>query len=121
MNAAADAVSNAERGVAEIAAALAKWYADHAPIRRLWALEGSSGLEVLVALEPTSDGDDTLPIWFSNRRHWTNDLRQLLQRDVQLRMVVLDDFGEFDVDPDAVMITQLSWRVSWSLDDPFHN
>lgn len=34
MNAVLDAASTVEREVSEIAAALARWYADHAPIRR---------------------------------------------------------------------------------------
>jgi hypothetical protein len=92
---------------------LKKWYANHDTVRRLWAIERSSALEILVALEPTSDGDDTLPIWLANRRNWSDDLRQLAQREVQLRLVVLDDLGEFSVSPDAVTIAELSWRASW--------
>lgn len=117
----ADATPITQPRAPDVAAALERWYAAHSQIRRLWAVEGSLGLQVLVALEPTADGGDTLPIWLANRRHWVNDLRQLTQREVQLRLVVLDDFGEFYVNPDAVTIAQLSWRVSWSLDDSSPN
>ena len=70
MNAVADTASTAEPEVTEIAAALARWYADHSPIRRLWAIEDPVALKVLVALEPTSDGDDTLPVWLANSGLW---------------------------------------------------
>jgi hypothetical protein len=96
-----------------IAEALKSWYANHDTVRRLWAIEGPAALEVLVALEPTSDGDDTLPVWLANRRNWASDLREIAQRDVQLRLVVLDDLGEFDVRPGAVTIAELGWRASW--------
>ena len=113
MNAVAEAVSTAEPEVAEIATALARWYADHSPIRRLWAVEDSVALKVLVALEPTSDGDDTLPVWLANNGGWANDLRLRLQREVQLQLVVSGASGESYVNPDAVTIAEVSWRDSW--------
>ena len=113
MNAVADAVSIAERGPKEIAAALAKWYADHSQIRRLWAIEDPGSVQVLPALEPMSDGDDTLPVWLANSRDWANGLRLRLQREVQLQLVSAGDFGESYVDPDAITIAEVSWRDSW--------
>jgi hypothetical protein len=97
----------------EIAAALTRWYADHASIRRLWAIDAAPALTILVALEPTSDGDDTLPVWLANYRSWASDLRLLVQRDVQLQLVVPGTFGEALVDPDAVTIAEVSWRDAW--------
>lgn len=119
MNAVIDAASTAEREVAEIAAALARWYAAHAPIRRLWAIEGPVALKVLVALEPTSDGDDTLPVWLASNRAWANDLRLLARREVQLQLVELGAFAESYVNPDAVTIAEVSWRDAWQPNDLF--
>lgn len=105
--------STAAENVSDIATALAKWYGARASIRRMWAIDRSAALEVLVALEPTPDGGETLPIWLANKRHWTYELQQLAQRDVQLKLVALDDFGEFYPDPEAALIAELHWRVSW--------
>jgi hypothetical protein len=113
MNAVAEAVSLAEPKVAGIAAALARWYADHASIRRAWAIEDVLALKILVTLEPTFDGDDTLPVWLANNRDWANDLRLRMQREVQLQLVVSDGFGESSVNAHAVAIAEVSWRDSW--------
>lgn len=96
-----------------IAASLNSWYTDHAQVRGLWATAGSNVLDIRVALEPTSDGDDTLPIWLANRGHWASELQQLTCCEIQLRLVVLDELGEFDVDPDTATIAELKWRASW--------
>lgn len=97
----------------EIAAALTKWYADHPSIRRLWAIDAPLALTILVALEPTSDGDDTLPVWLANYREWASDLRLLVRRDVQLQLVVPGTFGEALVDPGAITIAEVNWRDAW--------
>ena len=99
--------------IPEIATALAKWYADHSSIRRLWATADAIALRILVVIEPTSDGDDTLPIWLANRHWWTNDLQLRLKREVQLQLVVSGSAGELDADGDAVTIVDVSWRDSW--------
>ncbi len=108
-----NATSTATESEPDVATALAKWYGARASIRQLWAIDRSAALEVLVALEPTPDGGDTLPIWFANKRYWTCELQELARRDVQLKLVVLDDFGEFYTDPDANVIAEMKWRVSW--------
>jgi hypothetical protein len=99
--------------IPEIATALAKWYADHSSIRRLWATADAIALRILVAIEPTSDGDDTLPIWLANKHWWTSDLRLRLKREVQLQLVVSGSEGELGADGDAVTIVDVSWRDSW--------
>jgi hypothetical protein len=91
-------------------AALERWYAEHASIRRLWAIEDPISLVVFVALEPTSDGDDAFPVWFAHQSRWRSDLEQLTRRAVQLKLIVAGAFGEPDVDRDAVTI---GWRDSW--------
>jgi hypothetical protein len=98
---------------ADIAATLAEWYADHSPIRHLWATEHQHSLTVLVALEPTSDGDDPLPIWLASNRDWAHELRLRVQREVQLQIVAADTFGAPCVNQEAVTIAEVSWRDSW--------
>src|SRR5918992_3274927 len=75
-------------------AALARWYADHSAIRRLWAIEDPLALIVFIALEPTSDGDDTLPLWFAHQSNWRSDLEVLIRREVQLKLIVPGAFAE---------------------------
>ena len=97
----------------ELAAALAQWYAEHAAIRRLWAIDDPVGLVVLVTLEPTSDGDDTMPVWLANERTWTNDLALRTRREVRLKPIV----GGIDaaaVAAGAATIAELGWRDFWS-------
>jgi len=99
-----------DHDVAELPTALAQWYGAEPSIRRLWAIEARDALIVFVALEPTSDGDDTLPVWFANNRAWTNDLKSLTQREVQLQLSVSGVLDKSDVDADAAMIVALDWR-----------
>ena len=98
----------------DIAAALAQWYTDNAAIRRLRAVEAAVGLVVLVTLEPTSDGDDTLPIWLANQREWSDRLTQLTRREVQLLPVAANEYEGSPVDAGAVTIAELGWRDFWS-------
>ena len=93
----------------DVTSALASWYAHQSSIRRLWAVEESLSLVVYVALEPSSDGDDALPVWLANQRDWTDDLRRATRRDVQLQLMASGSLEE----PDGTAIAQLSWRDSW--------
>lgn len=94
--------------------ALAQWYAAHASIRRLWAIDDQDALRVFVTLEPTSDGEDTLPVWLAMNDDWANDLRARTQREVQLQLIISGGFEAPHVDTDAPMIAELSWRDSWT-------
>jgi hypothetical protein len=96
-----------------VSTALARWYADHSSIRRLWAVDDADALVVFVALEPSSDGDDALPVWLANQHSWTHDLRRATDRDVQLKLLVPGGFEDPDMDADAVTIAELSWRDPW--------
>lgn len=93
----------------DLAAALSKWYCDHATIRRLWAFDDSPALVVYVTLEPSSDGDDALPVWLAHQHRWSGELRRLTQREVRLQLI---SFGELDED-DQGAIVQLNWRDDW--------
>lgn len=93
---------------------LASWYAAHASIRRLWAVEDEDALlSVFVTLEPTSDGDDPLPVWLAKSDDWASDLSALTHREVQLNLIVSGTSERSYVDTDAAMIAELSWRDSW--------
>jgi hypothetical protein len=113
MNAVAATALTAEPRVVDIATVLAKWYAEHASIRRLRAVADSVALRVLVSIEPTSDGDDTLPVWLAKNRDWAHELQQRLQRVVQLQLVVLGTSGESQFDAAAITIAEVGWRDSW--------
>lgn len=96
----------------EIAAALGKWYDATPDIRRLRATQQASVIHVLIALEPTADDDDTLPIWLAKSSRWMNDLQSLTNRDMHLEMSVSAAFDESPLGPETPMITELSWRDS---------
>lgn len=96
-----------------VSTALARWYADHSSIRRLWAVDDPDGLVVFVALEPSSDGDDALPVWLANRHSWTHDLRRATERDVQLKLFASGVIDDTDIAADAITIAELSWRDAW--------
>lgn len=114
MNFASNRFSTDEQEVTEIPTTLAGWYAAHSSIRRLWAVEDRDALIVFVTLEPTSDGDDALPVWLARKHAWANDLRSLAHREVQLKLIASDVFDEPCVNTDAVVIAELSWRDSWA-------
>lgn len=61
-----DPPESAGLNVSPESAALAAWY--HPAVRHLWAIKNAQGLRVIVRLEPTLDGDDTLPGWIANNR-----------------------------------------------------
>jgi len=58
---------NAERSGTPASIALTDWYASRSAVRRLWAIEDSQIIRVIVTLEPTHDGNDTHPVWIANR------------------------------------------------------
>jgi hypothetical protein len=111
MNAVVNRSLATEQEVTEVPNALARWYAANSSIRRLWAIEDPIVLIVFVALEPTSDGDDALPVWLANNRAWASDLNLLTNRDVHMELIV-SGFDESHVNSDSV-IAELSWRDSW--------
>lgn len=102
-----------------MSAALSNWYAAHSPVRRLRAIDDPAALIVYIWLEPTSDGDDALPVWLANSRRWANDLMLLADREVQLNLLVSGTAAESHVDVDAdaaaTVVAELSWRDSWDL------
>lgn len=113
MNAAIDRAPSSEQELAQLSLTLAKWYAARSSIRRLWAIDESATLLVLVSLEPTSDGDDPLPVWFAHEREWATDLRARLNRDVRLQLLASGASAPSHVSGAAAIIAELSWRDPW--------
>jgi len=97
--------------VSAAAAVLVKWYAAHSIVRRLWAIEGSGAIRVVVALEPTPDGDDTQPAWLANSWTWAQELRHRLQRHVHLELINEPSARvAASCDSASALITEISWR-----------
>jgi hypothetical protein len=96
------------------AAFLSSWYASHPVVRRLWAIEADAMLRIVVMLEPTPDGDDTLPAWLANSRTWARELQLRMDRAVRLEMIGERSSIQSIIDGKDVLITELSWR------DPAH-
>lgn len=97
----------------ELPNTLARWYAAQSSIRRLRAVEDEDALLVFIALEPTSDGDDTLPVWLARSHDWANDLRSLTRRDVRLELLASNLFEVPHVGTDAAIVAELDWRETW--------
>lgn len=107
-------MNRADHETADIPTALASWYAAQSSIRNLWAIDSPVVLNIFVKLEPTSDGDDTLPVWFAKSRDWADDLRKRTHREVQLELIVTDVLPETHLDTDSAMIAELGWRDPWA-------
>jgi hypothetical protein len=105
--------------VIEAAVLLAGWYAAHPVVRRLWAIRDSRRMRVIVALEPTLDGDDIYPAWLANGGEWTRELQSLMHEPVLLDVIDEPSLGEFAAGMDGVVVAKLFWRDSSMLsDDP---
>ncbi len=113
MTLAAHQFVNEDQEARSISTRLAAWYDAHASVRHLWAIETARLLTVCVSLEPTSDGDDCLPIWLAMSHEWMSDLQSIIPREVQLRFVASDGLPPSYVTGDAVMLAEIDWRESW--------
>ncbi|RPH55000.1 MAG: hypothetical protein EHM84_00420 [Lysobacterales bacterium] len=91
---------------------LAKWYAVHPAVRRLWAISDSQRMRVIVTLEPTHDGDDIYPAWLANGHEWTHELQLLMGWPVQMEVTDEPSLVEFAAGADGVLVAELFWRDS---------
>jgi hypothetical protein len=91
-------------------AAVATWYAAHSSVRRLWAIRDAYGLRVLVTLEPTHDGDDTLPAWLANCHAWAQELQLCMDDSVRLERLDEPVFDGAAIDAESSLVATLSWR-----------
>ena len=105
-----DAPLDGVQATTAAAAVLAKWYASHSVVRRLWAIEEIEVIRVVVTLEPTHDGDDVQPAWLANSRTWAQELQLRMHRTVRLEMINEPSHIESSFDRDSALITEMSWR-----------
>jgi hypothetical protein len=111
MNTNRDALLDRGQTVTAAAAILGKWYASHSIVRRLWAIEASEAIRIVLTLEPTLDGDDTQPAWLANSWSWAQELRVRLQRQVHLELINEPSARvEASCDIASASITEISWR-----------
>ncbi len=97
---------------ADLSAALSRWYAANASIRRLLAIQDTRAIQVFVMLEPSSDGDDALPVWLAYARTWERDLASLTEHEVRLELFEAVGPAAPMIVPDSV-IAHLHWRDFW--------
>ena len=90
--------------------ALASWYDSQPAIRRLWCIREEERLRVVIAIEPTLDGDDVYPTWFANVEVWTSELRQAMRSLVQLELIEESRCAGIEIDDDGFVIADLFWR-----------
>lgn len=91
-------------------AVLAGWYTTHSVVRRLWAIAVAETIHVVVALEPTVDGDDTQPAWLADSGHWVRELRSRMRETVHLELITEPWQIDSPFGSDATLITEISWR-----------
>ena len=96
--------------IVEESLALARWYDAHPSIRRLVGITVGEGLRVIVAIDPTLDDDDILPVWLANTRIWTKELCVQTGRFVQLELTQDLPADGIEVDPNSRLIADLFWR-----------
>jgi hypothetical protein len=112
MDLAANRLSTDAQEFAAVNDCFTKWYAANDAVRHLWAVqERGSVIAVYLTLEPTSDGDDALPVWFAKGHQWADELCVLTRCEVQL-LLLGSNYERPEISADA-MITELSWRDPW--------
>jgi hypothetical protein len=95
--------------MAAVTDCLTKWYAANDSVRHLWAIqERGSLIAVFITLEPTSDCDDDLPVWFAKGHQWVNELTVLTRCEVQLELLG-SSYERPGISAEAT-IAELSWR-----------
>jgi len=110
MNLILDPSPNDGRTVTAAFVVLAKWYAAHSAVRRLWAVSESQRMRVIVTLEPTRDGDDIYPAWLANGHEWAHELQLRLRGPVQLEVMDEPLLAGLAAGVDGVLVAELSWR-----------
>jgi hypothetical protein len=93
---------------------LSSWYGETAAVRRLWAFHDGKecdepAVRVIVMLEPSVDGDDTVPAWMADCARWTQELGQRLAHRVHLERVDEPPAETFRDDGVSVL-SVLCWR-----------
>ncbi|GFE82783.1 hypothetical protein GCM10011487_47830 [Steroidobacter agaridevorans] len=112
MDLAINRLSTDAQEVAAVTDCLTKWYAANDSVRHLWAVhERGSLIAVYITLEPTSDGDDALPVWFAKGHQWADELCVLTRCEVQLQLLG-SNYEQPDIAAETTIV-ELSWRDPW--------
>jgi hypothetical protein len=88
---------------------LSQWYAAHPAVRRLWAIQDSRRVRVIVTLEPTHDGDEVYPAWLANGGQWSHELQSRMDEPVELEVLDARLAPELPAG-DGVVVAELLWR-----------
>jgi hypothetical protein len=100
--------------------ALRGWYASHPVVRRLWVIEKATNGEqanttrVIVAIEPTLDGDETSPTWIANGHAWARELDACMGHRITLEMLERPLQDEMEIDGEGRLVAVQSWRESYT-------
>ena len=100
----------APHNVTAVSLALAGWYDSQPAIRRLWGIRGAEKLRIIIAIEPTLDGDDIYPAWFANFEAWSSELRLTTGSAVQLELIHSSRCGGIEIEDGSFIIADLFWR-----------
>ena len=90
--------------------ALAAWYDSQPLVRRLWGIKDAERLRVIVAVEPTHDGDDIYPVWLANSQAWADELHLYTGSSVHLELLDESPFDGIEFDAESVIVADFFWR-----------
>jgi hypothetical protein len=102
--------ADSEQTSSAISFAIDKWYASHSAVRRMWVIDEAQCFRIIVALEPTLDGDETRPIWLANSRTWIHELQLLVNRIVKLELIDDSASMELAADVESLLVADILWR-----------
>jgi len=93
-------------------AALSEWYSAQHAVRCLWAIKPVTGHRprILLAIDPTPDGDETLPRWIAKQHAWSRELRVCMGNDVDLELVDAPASDSFDTVGSGTLLAAFCWR-----------
>jgi hypothetical protein len=100
----------APRNITAESLALAAWYDSQPLVRRLWGIKDAARLRVIIAVEPTNDGDDIYPVWLANSETWADELHWYTGSSVHLELIDESPFDGIEFDAESVVVADLFWR-----------
>jgi hypothetical protein len=65
---------------------------------------------VIVALEPTVDDSDVLPVWLANSMAWVRELQAHAGGFVELELIDEPQIDEIDTDAEGDVVVAMCWR-----------
>lgn len=95
------------------ARALAAWYSSRSQVRRLWAIDESDSILIVMKIEPTLDGYDALPTWLAKGTQWMEELATVLQRPVHVEMLGAPSQADALAAMNERLLAEFSWREEY--------